>query len=98
MSSIPKGRAVVAVIALCWSLHAVAAMDDWAETSDPDYTAAVKAIELKNFPLAVNLLTSAAARNDRSADTYNLLGYSERKRGNLEIAFKHYARALELNP
>jgi tetratricopeptide (TPR) repeat protein len=57
-----------------------------------------KAIEARDWSKAIHLLTSAAARNDQNADVFNLLGYSERKRGNLDAAFKHYHRALTLDP
>ena len=33
-----------------------------------------------------------------NADTYNLLAYSYRRLGQLDLAFANYARALELNP
>ena len=33
-----------------------------------------------------------------TAGTYNLLAYSYRRLGQLDLAFTHYARALELNP
>jgi len=65
---------------------------------DPDYARAEKAIDAKDWPRAIELLTKVVARDDKNADAYNYLGYAERQRGNLEIAFKHYDRALSLNP
>jgi tetratricopeptide (TPR) repeat protein len=65
---------------------------------DADYTAAVKATEAKDWDKAIELLNKAAARDDKNADVHNLLGYAERKRGNVEVAFKHYERALALDP
>ena len=67
-------------------------------TVDADYSAAVKAIEAKEWGKAIDLLNKSVARNDKNADAHNLLGYSERKRGNLDAAFKHYERALALDP
>ena len=67
-------------------------------TVDADYSAAVKAIEAKEWGRAIELLNKSVARNDKNADAHNLLGYSERKRGNLDVAFKHYERALALDP
>jgi Flp pilus assembly protein TadD len=75
--------------------------DSWAAPAakaDADYAAAVKAIDAKDWNQAIALLNKALARNDKNADIHNLLGYSERKRGNLEVAFKHYERALTLDP
>jgi Flp pilus assembly protein TadD len=65
---------------------------------DPDYAGAVKAIETKDWNLAVELLARARARDDENADIQNYLGYAERNRGNMDAAFKHYEKALVLNP
>ena len=46
----------------------------------------------------IKSFTSAAERNPRNADIQNYLGYSYRKSGKLDLAFKHYNRALALNP
>jgi Flp pilus assembly protein TadD len=69
-----------------------------AEPADPDVAAALQAIEAKNWTRAVELLTGAAARDDKNAGIHNMLGYAERKRGNLDAAFRHYERALALDP
>jgi len=69
-----------------------------AKAVDPEYARAEKAIETKDWPRAIDLLTKVVARDDRNADAYNYLGYAERQRGNLDIAFKHYDRAVNLNP
>jgi tetratricopeptide (TPR) repeat protein len=65
---------------------------------DPDIARANKAIEGKNWGQAVELLKKALARDNKNAEIYNLLGYSERNRGNLDVAFQYYEKALELNP
>jgi tetratricopeptide (TPR) repeat protein len=65
---------------------------------DPNIERANKAIKDKNWDQAVELLNKALARDDKNAEIYNLLGYSERNRGNLDVAFKHYDRALAINP
>jgi tetratricopeptide (TPR) repeat protein len=69
-----------------------------AKAVDPDYTRAEKAIDAKDWPRAIDLLTKVVARDDKNADAYNYLGYAERQRGNLDIAFKYYDRALNLDP
>ncbi len=58
----------------------------------------MEAVEAKNWNAAVKLLSSAALRDTRNADIQNFLGYAYRSSGDMSAAFKHYARALELNP
>ena len=65
---------------------------------DPDYAAGKAAIEAKNWEAAVRSLSSAALRDTRNADIQNYLGYAYRHTGKLDLAFRHYQRALELNP
>lgn len=65
---------------------------------DADYAAGKKAIEAKDWGAAVKSLSIAAGHDPKNADIQNLLGYSYRKQGNLDLAFKYYGRALELNP
>lgn len=66
--------------------------------SDPNFTAGKQAIEKKDWQAAVDFLTAAAAKDPKSADVQNYLGYAERNRGNMDSAFQHYAKALELDP
>ena len=65
---------------------------------DPDYAGGQKAIEAKDWAGAIRLLSSAALRDTRNADIQNYLGYAYRNAGDMALAFKHYSRALELNP
>ena len=65
---------------------------------DVDYAAARTAIEKKDWAEAVLRLQRTAAREPESADVQNLLGYSYRKQGQLEPAFKHYKKALAIDP
>ncbi|HEY8249489.1 MAG TPA: tetratricopeptide repeat protein [Burkholderiales bacterium] len=66
--------------------------------SDPEYTQGVAAIEAKDWKTAIRLLSSAALRDTRNAEIQNYLGYAYRNAGELPLAFKHYSRALQLNP
>jgi tetratricopeptide (TPR) repeat protein len=66
--------------------------------TDPDIVRANKAIKDKNWNQAVELLKKALAHDNKNAEIYNLLGYSERNRGSLDVAFQYYEKALELNP
>jgi Flp pilus assembly protein TadD len=65
---------------------------------DPDYDAGTKAIEAKNWTLAIESLNRAAARDSGNADIQNWLGYAYRKSGNLDAAFRSYGEALRLDP
>ena len=65
---------------------------------DPDYAAGKKAIEAKQWSVAIAALSSAALRDTRNADIHNYLGYAYRNAGQLDAAFMHYERALTLSP
>jgi tetratricopeptide (TPR) repeat protein len=66
--------------------------------SDPDYAQGVAAVEAKDWKTAIRLLSSAALRDTRNPEIHNYLGYAYRNAGELPLAFKHYSRALQLNP
>lgn len=57
-----------------------------------------KAIKAKDWEGAVRLLEEQRDRQPTNPDVFNLLGYSERQRGNLDAAFAWYDRALALDP
>ena len=65
---------------------------------DPDYAAGKQAIEKEDWSAAIRLLSSAALRDTRNADIQNYLGYAYRHSGQLDLAFKHYDLALQINP
>lgn len=65
---------------------------------DSDLDRAAQAIKAKEYERAISYLTAVVARDDRNAEAHNLLGFSERMRGNLDAAFKHYERALAIDP
>ena len=95
------GFALAAALATCTALPCLAVEwddDPEAAAADPDYAAGRKAIEAKNWNAAIKSLSAAALRDTRNADIQNYLGYAHRKAGKLDLAFKHYRRALELNP
>jgi len=93
-----------AVLSLAFALPRAAYAsggEDWgspANTADPDLVKAQSAIKDKNWNQAVDLLSKAAARDPKNAEIHNMLGFSERNRGNLDAAFKEYDIALTLNP
>ena len=63
-----------------------------------EHAAGKKAIEARDWNGAIKALTAAAQRDSRNADIQNLLGYAYRNAGQLDPAFKHYQRALQLDP
>ena len=65
---------------------------------DPDFAAGKAAIQAKDWNGAIGSLSSAALRDTRNADIQNYLGYAYRHLRQMDPAFKHYARALELDP
>ena len=65
---------------------------------DPEYAAGKKAIEAKDWNVAITALSSAALRDTRNPDIQNYLGYAYRNAGNLPLAFRHYEKALQLSP
>jgi Flp pilus assembly protein TadD len=83
---------------------AAAPMQSSAVDTDPsppvsgDYANGRMAIEAKDWSGAIKSLTAAAQRDSRNADIQNLLGYAYRNAGQLDPAFKHYERALQLDP
>ena len=97
-------RAIVAAALLgfvAWPPAAATAdplVEDKAAALDPEFAAGRAAIEAKQWQTAIRALSSAALRDTRNADIQNYLGYAYRHTGQMDLAFKHYARALELNP
>jgi tetratricopeptide (TPR) repeat protein len=71
---------------------------DVGSSGDPDYAKAVQLIEGDRYAEAIPLLKTYAAKAPSDANAQNWLGYSLRKTGDLDGAFKHYGRALELDP
>lgn len=54
-----------------------------------------RAVKAKEYAKAIPLLEKAVNENPRDADSYNLLGYSNRKLGHTQNALTYYQRALQ---
>jgi tetratricopeptide (TPR) repeat protein len=65
---------------------------------DPDYVAGKQAVEARNWQAALDAFNKVAVKDPRNANAQNYLGYTYRKSGNLDLAFKHYDEALRLDP
>ena len=72
--------------------------DPTAVTRDADYAAGKQAMEKKDWREALKRYHMAAKRNPENADLQNYLGYSYRNAGQMDLAFKHYLRAIALDP
>ena len=69
-----------------------------AKPAGPTLVTARADIDAKNWTQAIADLRKVIAANPKSADAYNLLGYSYRNAGNMDRAGQAYAKALQLNP
>ena len=74
-----------------------------AEADDPvkktgPYKDAMDAIQAERYAQAIPILEKWVAGHDKDADGFNWLGYSYRKTGQLDPAFKAYKRALGIDP
>jgi Flp pilus assembly protein TadD len=65
---------------------------------DEDYAAGKKAVEKKDWADAARLFTLAEKRHPDHADLQNILGFSYRNLKQYDAAFRHYKRAIEIDP
>ena len=86
------------VIAPGTSLGEPAETKPEAAAGDLDYAAGKQALDRKDWGEATRRFKQAALRDPDNADLQNYLGFSYRNLGQLDTAFEHYRRALELNP
>src|SRR5512147_2858614 len=57
-----------------------------------------KAVDRMDWKEAIAAFDSAARLDPNDAEFQNMLGFSYRNAGDMNAAFAHYAKALELNP
>ena len=97
-------RRLAAILAAVWAIGAAPVQADPYEAEpdlakrDADYAAAREAIAKKDWEEAARRLQRTAVREPDSADLHNLLGYSYRNLRQFDLAFKHYKRAIALDP
>lgn len=92
----------LAMAALLLAASPVAAVESEFQAKEStigeDYDAAKRAIARQDWKAAIAALERAAREEPNDADVQNLLGFALRRSGELDRAFRHYGRALELNP
>jgi tetratricopeptide (TPR) repeat protein len=62
------------------------------------YDRAVAEVKAGRYANAIPILREVVAKDPRSADGFNMLGYSLRKLGQREQAMPYYQEALRLDP
>lgn len=65
---------------------------------DPDFKAGQEAVKKEQWNEAVARMNLVIQRDARNADAWNYLGYAYRHLGDMDNSFKHYERALQINP
>ena len=91
--------AFAAVATLIVALPIAQAMDSKkVQKGGPDLTGARALIEKEQWDKALNALRPLAKSHPNSADVFNLIGYSQRKSGQFDVALQSYQRALKLDP
>jgi len=70
----------------------------WGNNSNSDLKTAIKLIKEEKYNDAQPLLQKVVKADPDNADAYNMLGYSQRKLGNKDVALGYYNKALNLNP
>ena len=92
-----RALALAITLACAFAAQAVGTEEE-EDKLDLDYASGKRAVEAMEWPAAIRFLNSAALRDTRNADIQNYLGYAYRNSGDLALAFRHYHRALQLNP
>jgi Flp pilus assembly protein TadD len=94
---------LLAALTLCGAAAIAAGSDStpssvMAAPEDPNYAAGKQAVEAKNWQAALDAFNKVVAKDPGNANAHNYLGYTYRKMGQFDPAFKHYEEALRLNP
>ena len=96
-------RRIAPVVAAAWLAIGAAHAADTDTTpavsqTNPDYVAGKKAVEQKDWPVAVAAFERAIKREPQNADAHNMLGYAYRWTNRMNESFAAYGKALELDP
>jgi Flp pilus assembly protein TadD len=89
--------AILLASGAAWSAPS-ADQDDQALNADGDYLAGRAALKAGQFGAALGKFYLALRRFPEAADLENELGFTHRKLRQMDKAFEHYKRALEIDP
>ncbi len=84
-------------MALIFSASTATAAGTYYE-SDAELKSAKKLLYQERYTEAIGILKDTVASEPDNADAWNLLGYAERKTGNLKQSAVAYNKALGINP
>jgi Flp pilus assembly protein TadD len=95
-------RSLLVIVSLMFCASSVATAgtletNPEANRADPDFVAGKKAIERKDWKVAIEHFKAANKRLE-NADLHSHLGFAFRKSGDLDSAFTHYKVALGIDP
>lgn len=93
-----SGFALIFLLAVAQSYAADSIFNASSPVDNPQLTEARALIRAKNWGPATALLEMHTADDAKSADGFNLLGYSYRQLGRYDASFAAYKRALTLDP
>ena len=68
-----------------------------AKPADPNYARAKAMIEARDYANALPLLQQVVAKDPKSADAYNLMGFATRKSGDPTGSLQYYQQALAID-
>jgi Flp pilus assembly protein TadD len=83
---------------LATPVFAAGSSDESSTESAEVYAEAKALIDAENYVAALPILLNIIATDAENADAWNLLGFTNRKLGNLDDAALAYSTALTLNP
>lgn len=89
---------VAALVAFTTIAHAADTSPTPAKKADPVIVEARKLIAEKKYAEALPILKAYVAREDKSADGWNLYGFATRKTGDTATAETYYMKALAIDP
>lgn len=91
-------RLVVALAVVFSGAAFAAGTDPFAKVAeDTDFIAGKKAVDASDWKAAISSFTRVTNRHRDEPDGYNMLGYSYRKSGDVDNAFRYYNAALRLD-
>ena len=71
---------------------------NYSEVADSDFMSGKEQAYNGNYKVAISYLKKSIENDSNNADAFNMLGYSNRKLGKNQEAFKYYKKALKLDP